>query len=128
MTLWRMAGVALTFGIFFFGGLGHLMYPVAVARIVPGYIPFPQTVVLLTGACEIVGALALFWRPLRWPAGIAFALYLVCVSPVHIDMLVHADRWRQYGLSALWLRLLLQPVLIVMVLAATRPQRKGSFS
>ena len=115
-------GLCFVFAVFLIGGLAHFVYLDLFTRVVPAYIPFPRTVVQLTGICELVGAVALLFKPLRRLAGWAFALYLVCVMPVHIDMLIHADRWLdQVSLTFLWVRPFLQPVLIVIVLWSTRP-------
>jgi uncharacterized membrane protein len=115
-------GLCFTFAVFLLGGLAHFVYLDLFTRLVPSYIPFPRTVVLFTGVCELVGSVALLIRPLRQLAGWAFALYLVCVMPVHIDMLIHADRWLdQVSLTFLWVRPFLQPVLIAIVLLSTRP-------
>jgi uncharacterized membrane protein len=117
----QTVGLVFVFAVFLFGGIAHFVFLELFIRVVPSYIPFPRTVVLGTGVCELVGAAALLFKPLRQLAGWAFALYLVCVMPVHIDMLVHADRWQNLGLTFLWVRPFLQPVLIVIVLLSTRP-------
>jgi uncharacterized membrane protein len=115
-------GLCFVFTVFLIGGLAHFVYLDLFTRVVPAYIPFPRTVVQITGICELVGAVALLFKPLRRLAGWAFALYLACVMPVHIDMLIHADRWLdQVSLTFLWVRPFLQPVLIVIVLWSTRP-------
>ena len=38
-------------------------------------------VIFVTGLCELAGAVALVTRPLRQWAGLAFALYALCVWP-----------------------------------------------
>lgn len=115
-------GLCFVVAVFLFGGLAHFVYLGLFTRLVPGYIPFPRAVVLFTGICELVGVVGLLLNPLRQLAGWAFALYLVCVMPVHIDMLIHADRWLdQVSLTFLWVRPFLQPVLIALVLWSTRP-------
>jgi uncharacterized membrane protein len=56
---WAMA-------IFYFvAGIVHLRAPDAFLPIVPAWVPGPREVIFFTGACEIVGALALVTRPLR---------------------------------------------------------------
>lgn len=77
-------------------------------------MPFPREVVLLTGACEIAGAVALLTTRLRQAAGIMLALYALCVWPANIKHAVEhitlppiPDSWWYHGP-----RLALQPVLI----------------
>ena len=95
-------------------GLAHLWSPGGFLRIVPDWVPFPEQVVLVTGLCEIAGALALMTARLRLAAGIALAAYAVCVYPANIKHAVYdiaiGDRtlgWWYHGP-----RLALQPVLV----------------
>ena len=67
-------------------GIAHVASPSGFLKITPAWVPFPATVILLTGLCEIAGALALGFVPaLRRVAGIALALYAVCVFPANIN-------------------------------------------
>jgi uncharacterized membrane protein len=75
--------------------------------------------VFLTGACEIAGALALLHKPLRHIAGLCLIALTICVTPVHIQMLIEADQYADIGPVALWVRLLFQPVLIWTIWAST---------
>lgn len=84
------------------------------ARIVPSYVPWPRAVVLATGVCEIIAALALLQPRLRPPVGWALIAFAICVTPVHIDMLRNQSRY-EIAPALLWLRLALQPVLIWIV-------------
>ena len=103
-------------------GLIHLAWPEPFVAITPRWVPAPDTVVLLTGLCELAGAVALLNRRLRYTAAVGLALYAVCVYPANIkhavDGLPAADasglRWF-YHIP----RLLLQPILMWMPLFAT---------
>ena len=121
--LWRKAGLALVFVWFFIGGAAHFAYTNVFVSVVPDYVPFPRFVVLGTGVCEIAGALALLTPALRPLAGVALCVFCVCVTPVHIEMLRHADRYRSIGAPLLWARLLFQPVYIALIWTVTRNQR-----
>lgn len=95
-------------------GIGHLWAPDTLLAITPSWVPFPREVIIVTGLCEIAGAVALVTRPLRWWAGVALAAYAVCVWPanfkhalVGIDLPYLASSWLYHGP-----RLVLQPVLI----------------
>ncbi|MGD0721765.1 MAG: hypothetical protein ABR970_12065 [Roseiarcus sp.] len=95
-------------------GALHLTSPGAFLPIVPDWVPAPRAVILLTGVCEIAGALALLTRRLRWSAGAMLALYAVCVFPANVK---HAlDHVVVPGLPSSWWyhgpRLALQPVLV----------------
>ena len=66
--------LAFVFVWFFVGGIAHFLFVEAQMRIVPPYIPWPRAVVLVSGALEIAGALALLWLPTRKLAAWALAL------------------------------------------------------
>lgn len=120
--MWRIVGLALIFVWFFVGGIGHFVATDTYVSVVPPYVLFPRQVVWATGVCEIVGALALLTPRLRRLAGLALMALTICVTPVHIDMLQHAERYAAIGTPALWLRLLFQPVLIWIIWVVTKPQ------
>jgi uncharacterized membrane protein len=101
-------------------GIAHLIAPEALLAITPSRVPFAPQVILVTGLCELAGALALVTKPLRWWAGIALAAYALCVWPANfkhafdgIDLPPISSSWWYHGL-----RLAFQPVLIWWALYA----------
>ena len=84
-------GLRIVLGVvYFIAGVGHVRSPGGFLQITPGWVPYPETVVLFTGLCEIAGAVALLFIPrLRTAAGIAFAAYAVCVFPANINHAVN---------------------------------------
>jgi uncharacterized membrane protein len=95
-------------------GLAHLLAPDALLAITPSWVPFAPQVILVTGLCELAGALALVTRPLRWWAGVALACYAICVWPANfkhaidgVDLPYIANSWLYHGP-----RLVFQPVLV----------------
>ena len=95
-------------------GIAHLAVPDAFLPIVPDAVPFPRQVILVTGLCEIAGAIALVTARWRRLAGIMLALYAVCVFPANIKHAIDGihlpsipDSWWYHGP-----RLALQPVLV----------------
>ena len=123
MNTWRILALSLLFTWFYVGGIAHFGLTDLFVSVVPSYVPFPRPVVLLTGLCEIAGALGIVSKRLRPLAGAGLALFAACVIPVHIEMLRNADDFPQLGEPVLWGRLLFQPVLIVIIWWATRPWR-----
>jgi uncharacterized membrane protein len=76
--------------IYLIAGVAHVRSPSGFLQITPAWVPWPETVVFLTGLCEIAGAIALAFVPrLRRAAGIALALYAVCVFPANINHAVN---------------------------------------
>ena len=103
-------------------GIGHVLRPEAFLPIVPDWVPFPREVLLVTGVCELVGAIALLTTRLRLLAGIMLALYALCVWPANIKHAIEhiltppiPDSWWYHGP-----RIALQPVLIWWALFCSR--------
>lgn len=101
-------------------GVLHMRAPKSFLPIMPPVIPFPETVIVLTGACEVAGAVGLLIPRTRKAAGIGLALYAACVYPANIyHALAHRhvpplpDSWWYHGP-----RLLFQPVFIWWALFA----------
>ncbi len=96
-------------------GIAHIAAPGGFVRITPGWVPASDAVVLATGVCEIVGAIALLFIPsLRRAAGIALAAYAICVFPANIN---HAlNNIAVGGTTMSWWyhgpRLALQPMIV----------------
>ncbi len=106
--------------LFAAAGIGHFRAPEALLAITPQWVPFAPQVILVTGLCELAGAAALVTKPLRYWAGIALALYSVCVFPANIK---HAFAGVDIaGLPSTWWyhapRLALQPVIVWSALYA----------
>ena len=124
-TTWRMLGRVLVVVWFVLGGIGHFVLTDMFTSIVPTYISFPREVVYITGVCEIADGLALLYKPLRHIAGLCLIALAICVTPVHIHMLIDARTPSPLVLTVLWARLLFQPVLIWIIWASTRPLASG---
>ncbi len=106
--------------LYFAAGLLHLYFAEALLLIIPDWVPYPRHVILFTGICEMVGAVALLTRSLRAAAGIAFALYALAVWPANIKHAVEGIPLGEMQLGW-WYhgpRLALQPVLVWWALFA----------
>ena len=92
--------------------------------IVPPFIPFPRTCVIISGIFEILGGIGLLLPrcSAQKIAGWGLALLLVAVFPANIYMAaahiqIHGFRIHPW---MSWTRLALQPLLIAAVLWVTR--------
>lgn len=101
-------------------GSDHLLTPQRYLPMMPDFLPYHLELVLFTGLCELAGAIGLLlprWR--RW-AALALALYFVCVFPANIKNAL--EGLNVEGLPAAtwyyWLRLPMQPLIILWVLYA----------
>ena len=110
--------LAVFYGV---AGILHIAIPEPFLTITPAWVPQAETVILLTGLCEIAGAIGLLVPPLRRYAAIGLALYAVCVFPANIKHAI--DSLGAVSVSPLhWLyhipRLLLQPAIVWATLFA----------
>ena len=99
---------------YFSAGIAHLLVPEKLLAITPSWVPFAPAVIFVTGLFEIAGSVALLTVPLRKWAGIALAVYAICVWPANfkhaidgVDLPFIASSWWYHGP-----RLLFQPVII----------------
>ena len=94
-------------------GIAHLWAPDQLLAITPSWVPLAPQVIFLTGVFELVASAALLAGPLRRWAGIAMAIYALCVWPANfkhaiegIELPYIANNWLYHGP-----RLAFQPVL-----------------
>src|ERR1700744_3601253 len=100
--------------LFLAAGIAHLLVPQEFLKITPSWVPFAPDVVFVTGLLEILGACALFIPSLRYWAGVAFALYALCVWPANFKQALEGIHVA--GLPSSWWyhgpRLALQPIIM----------------
>lgn len=107
---------------FSIGGVAHFAATDAEVRIVPPYIPWPRTIVLLTGVFELLGVAGLLYRPTRRAAGIGLLALTIAVTPANVYMLQHADSFH-VPYWALVMRLPLQGALLLLIAWSTITRR-----
>jgi uncharacterized membrane protein len=122
------------FGVaFMFAGVAHFLMPEAFGINVPAALPFPEAIIALSGALEIVGGLALILGRYQERLGVLVAIYLLAVFPGNVNEALFGTPPVLFGsINAWWypwLRLPLQAVLIWWVLYSTNwppltPQRR----
>jgi uncharacterized membrane protein len=95
-------------------GVAHLAVPEKLLSITPSWVPFAPQVIFLAGIFEFAASVALITKPFRFWAGIAMAIYAICVWPANfkhalsgVDMPYIANSWLYHGP-----RLALQPVIV----------------
>jgi uncharacterized membrane protein len=74
--------------LYMLAGTLHITAPAKFLPIVPDWVPYPRQVLLVTGICEIAGALALVAGKMRRVAGCMLALYAVGVFPANIKQAI----------------------------------------
>ena len=117
--LWYLIG-KLTLGVLLIiAGVGHFVATDLFLNIMPPYLPFHLTLVLVTGMIDIIlGILLLVPRYFRLAAWGIIAL-LIAVFPANIHVYTHQELF-PFPWFVHLLRLLLQGVLIFWAFAYTR--------
>lgn len=102
-------------------GADHLATPERYLAMMPSYLPLHRELVFFTGLCEMAGAAGLMVGRLRRLAGLALAVYFVCVFPANINNALNG--LQVDGLPAAawyyWVRLAFQPLVIWWALHAS---------
>ena len=102
-------------------GVNHLLRPETFIKIMPSWIPFPETMVLISGICEILFAILLVFRKTRRLGAWLIIGLLIVVFPANIQMMLN---YRSSNHPLLWLailRLPFQGLLIWWAYGFTRP-------
>lgn len=107
--------LAVVFLWFFIGSIAHFVFVEAEMRIVPAYLPWPRAAVLVSGALEMLGAVALLWRLTRPIAAWGLFALTLAVTPANIYMLQNAELFSSVPYWALVLRLPLQAGLLLLM-------------
>ena len=100
--------------LFLVAGSAHFVMPAWFDRIVPAWVPNARVATLASGAAEIAGAIGLLFPATRVAAGWVLIGLLLAVFPANVNMLQMARATQATAgyLTALWIRLPLQPLLI----------------
>ena len=109
--------IALIALLFATSGVLHLVKPRPFVSIMPPWLPAALTLVIISGAFEIAGAIGIVVPLTRVAAGWGLIALLFAVFPANVQMLLNA---RAAHASALWIaglvaRLPLQVFLIIWV-------------
>ena len=105
--------LALTVALVFFG-VDHLLTPQRYLPMIESWMPWADTVVALTGVCEIAGGLGLLLPGLRRWSGALLAVYFIAVFPANVHNALQglsvdglpASQWYY------WVRLGFQPLAV----------------
>lgn len=118
---WKLAARLFVFTWFFIGGIAHFAMPEPFLRIMPPYVPFHLACVYISGAFELLGAFALWIKPLRSLAGYGLILLTVIVTLANVQMYQRPDLFPSIPEWALIIRFPVQALLIWLIWWCTRP-------
>jgi len=116
--------IALSF-LFINIGIDHFINPDFYRNIMPAYLPMHTEAIYISGFFEILGGVAILFPKLRSMAGWGLVLLLIVVFPVNIHMAVNPNLFPDIPLSFLYIRLVLQFIIIYWTYFATQlpPQK-----
>jgi uncharacterized membrane protein len=117
----RLVGRLVLAAILLFAGIGHFINTAEFTAQVPPWLPAPEFVVYASGVIEILLALALIALPRqRVLVGWITAAFFIAIFPGNISQFV--TQTPAFGLdsdAARFIRLLFQPLLVVLALWST---------
>ena len=109
--------------LFVLAGVNHFLRPDFYVSIVPPYLPWPFTLVVISGVCEIALGTLLLVPRFTVPAAWGLIALLIAVFPANLHMALHADLYPKVSPIGLWIRLPIQGVLIVWAYWFTRKSK-----
>ncbi len=116
--------------LFIFSGIGHFARGDTYLRLMPPYLPYHSELVALSGVVEAaLGLLLLVPRTQRIAAwGLMATLVAIFPANVHAAMTAGTPNEAMPGVSVLlaWLRLPIQPLLILWAYWYTRHNKRSS--
>jgi uncharacterized membrane protein len=93
------------------------------ARMMPPGFGNPMAMVYFTGVCEILGAIAILVPRTRSLAGLCFCIFLIGILPANIKAAQENLTVRGRPATALWLRVPMQILFLVLICWSTQPWR-----
>jgi uncharacterized membrane protein len=115
--------------LFFMGaGILHFGHPEPFVKVMPPFIPWPLTMVYISGVAEIAGGIGLLVRPFQRAAAWGLVALLVAVFPANVYMALDQVQVTANPLPVwlLWARVPLQFVLIWWVVEVSRKPTRAS--
>lgn len=102
-----------------FAGVSHFATPASFIPLLPGFVPVPEAVIVVTGVIEVLlGAGLVVPRGWRRHVALVLVAYLVAVFPANVYAAVAGVEIEGLGAGNNWLRLPFQAVYITWVLWA----------
>jgi len=92
-------------------------------RMMPAVFPNPMPLVYLTGVCEILGAIGILLPQTRPLAGFCLLVFLLAILPANIKAARERVTIAGRPATALWLRIPMQILFLVLISWSTQPWR-----
>jgi uncharacterized membrane protein len=116
LSSWREAGLIAVVILFLFTGSTHFTaMKHDYAAMLPGFVPMKVSIIHITGALQILGAVGLLVPRTRRLAGLGLALLLVAMFPGNVYAALNEVPFRGEPPTPLWLRAPMQLLFIGMI-------------
>ncbi len=93
-------------------GINHFWHPALYVSIMPPYLPWPATLVAVSGVFEVLLGLLLLPRSTRRLAAIGIIFLLIAVFPANVQMAInYAQQHNPY----LWIAIVRLPLQVVLI-------------
>lgn len=102
-------------------GINHFVHHEFYVKIMPPWLPWHEALVFISGVCEIVFALLLFFPSTRRIGAWCIILLLIAVFPANIQMMVN---YLHEHHPRLWLSIARLPLQLLLIWWAYRYARK----
>lgn len=99
--------------LFIFAGVKHFTNTDFFMSIMPPYLPWHLAIVYISGVVEIILGIALLVKKLQTIAAWGLIALLIAVFPANIHMAINSELYPQFSSTALYIRLVLQGVLVL---------------
>lgn len=100
---------------FTIGGIAHFVFIDEFISIIPSYLAYPKTLVIISGIFELLGAIGLLFPQTRMLSGYGLIALIMAVFPANINMALHPQQYPNIPELVLWIRLPLQFIFIWFV-------------
>jgi len=103
------------------GGIAHFTNTEFFLSIMPSWLPLPHTLVYVSGALEILGAIGIVLPWTRSLSGFCLIALTIAVTPVNVHMWLNSELFPDVTQTQLAIRLVIQGVLLAVIWWSTRP-------
>lgn len=108
----RKVSLYIMSAFYFIAGINHLWHPIFYLKIMPSWIGLHETLVIISGVCEILFAFLLLPSQTRRFSAWGIIFLLIAVFPANIQMMLN---YLNEHNPKLWIAILRLPIQIMLV-------------
>jgi uncharacterized membrane protein len=100
--------------VYILAGINHFWHPDFYMKMVETFLPYPLTMIYISGIAEVAGGLGLMIPVTRRLAAFGLVFLLIAIFPANLYMAIAHDKFPEFSPWALYGRLPLQLALIYL--------------